>query len=286
MAALLSRRIAGTLGGVCLLLLACLQTVAAATAPDTTAVAKQRSFTVGVGAYTNSTFFGRSQTEKFPYWTTELTYKAPSGAWVSALNYDLFSTTTLRDETDLSVGWDKDFTQRLDGSLSYSHFFFSPNSPLLKSAVSNSLDGYVGLDWGFLYTRLNADYVFGEAQDFFLVLDNSRYFEIDNVLMTKGILSFEPRVSVMAGTQSFVTTSIEQQLNRKGKGRPGGTGTTSNSTSTRFSLLNYELRVPVTYSLGKVSVEAAWRYLRPVHTLADDTSRPLSIFSGGVYVTF
>ena len=261
-------------------------TLPATAAPD--GEPTRGSLTAALSYGSNSAFFGRTQTTAFPYLSTELTYTAKTGFWGSVLAYDLLNTATLIDETDLSAGWDGDLTDKFDASLSYSRFFFAHNSPLVKSSVNNSLDAYLGYDLGVVYTRLNAAYLFGSgSQDFFLILDNSRYFSIDKVFTDKGYLTIEPRLSLTAGTQYFAETSALQQIQRgnkgKGKGSAGGTATISSS---RFSLLSYELRLPLTYHLGKVAAEAAYRYLQPVNVLPEDDSAGRSYFTGSLFVTF
>ncbi|WP_426062025.1 hypothetical protein [Hymenobacter sp. B1770] len=255
----------------------------------TDSISRHGGFTATLSYGNNSSFFGRTQTTRLPYAAGELTYKSRVGVWGSVMSYNLFDTSSFIDETDVSVGWDGDLSKKVDASVSYSRFLFAENSPLVKSSINNSLDGYVGLDWGYVYSRLNASYLFGETNDFFLVLDQSRYFEIDKVLTPKGYLSIQPRVSVTAGTQRFAETSIEQQQVRGNQSRPvpgrgpAGTGTspttTTTTTTTQFRVLNYELRVPVTYSLGIWSVQAAWRYALPVNLLPDDVSTARSYFT-------
>jgi hypothetical protein len=265
-------------------------------------------FTAALSYSNNSAFFGRSQATRYPYMAGELTYKSRFGVWGSVMSYNLFDTSSFVDETDLSVGWDGDLSRTVDASLSYSRFLFAANSPLVKSSVNNSVDGYLGWDWQYVYSRLNATYLFGESNDAVLTLDNSRNFEIDRVFTPKGYLSIVPRLSMTAGTQRFVATSIEQQELRgngknktkpnKGKGNGnggngngnggngngGGGGTTvttiiTTTSSTRFQILTYELRVPVTYSLGMFSAQVAWRYAIPVNLLPDDVSGARSFFS-------
>lgn len=233
----------------------------------------------------NSSFFGRTQTTRYPYLAGELTYKSRFGVWGSVLGYALLNTGSTVDETDLSVGWDGDISKQVDASLSYSRFLFAPNSPLVKSSVNNSFDAYLGWDWGYVYTRLNAAYLFGETKDLFLVLDNSRNFEFEKVLTAKDYVSIEPRVSMTAGTQRFAETSLVQQGQRgngNGKGVGRGQGGATTVTVTRLQVLNYELRVPVTYSLGLVSVQVAWRYSVPVNLLPDDASGARSYFTSSL----
>ncbi|MBF9141443.1 hypothetical protein [Hymenobacter properus] len=258
-----------------------LPTGSSATPAD--ASAAHGGFTAALSYGSNSSFFGRTQTTRYPYTAGELIYKSRWGVWGSAVGYNLLNTSTFLDETDLSAGWDGDLSKTVDASVSYSRFLFAPNSPLVKSSVNNSIDGYVGWDWGYVYTRLNAAYLFGETSDFFLVLDNSRNFEFEKVLTDKGYLSIEPRVSVTAGTQRFAETSLVQQVQRgngNGRGNSGsGKTTLATTTKTRFQVLNYELRVPVTYSLGVVALQVAWRYAIPVNLLPEDASGARSYFT-------
>ena len=247
--------------------------------------ARPGGFTAALSYGSNSSFFGRTQTTRYPYMAGEVTYKSKFGVWDSAMGYNLLNTTSFVDETDLSAGWDADLSKKIDASVSYSRLLFAANSPLVKSSVTNSLDGYVGWDGSYMYSRLNAAYLFGETDDLFLVLDNSRNFEFERVFTPQGYLSIEPRVSVTAGTQHFAETSMVQQVQRgnsNGHGRgTNGTNTVTNTT-TRFQVLNNELRVPVTYSLGLVSVQVAWRYFIPVNLLPDDVSGVRSSFTSSL----
>jgi hypothetical protein len=242
------------------------------------------SLTAALGVGNNSSFFGRTQTTAYPYATGELTYTSPTGVWASVLAYNLFDTAVFLDETDLSVGWDHDLSKKVDVSASYSHFFFPANSPLVKASVNNSLDGSVGLDWGYVYSRLNGSYLFGNGTgDFFLTLDNSRNFTFDEVLAADDYLEFVPRLSFTAGTQYFAETSVQLQL-KNGK-PPKKPTAAAPATASRFSLLSYELRLPLTYTLGKVSGGVAYRYLVPVNLLADDDSVARSYFTASLSVT-
>jgi hypothetical protein len=238
----------------------------------------------------NTVFYGRIQSTPYPYRSAELTYTSKWGIWGSVVASDLLATSALVDETDLLAGWDGDLTKKLDASVSYAHFFFAPNSPLIKSSVSNSVQMYVGYDWGHAYTRVNGDFLFGpDSRDGFIVLDNSRYIALRK--LGCGVLSTEPKVSVIAGTQNFDSVSVVQQLIRgnsagKGNGKKKGHYTTVTSYSTRFTLLACELQVPLRYTLGKVAGEVAYRYLLPMNTLTENGKESRSYFTASFLVSF
>lgn len=251
---------------------------------------KHGSVSASLGYSSNAIFYGRTQPVPYPYLSTELLYTSKIGAWASVLASDLLPTGTVVDETDVSLGWDGDLTKKLDASFSYTHYFFAPNSPLIKSSVNNAFRAYLGYDWGYVYTRLNGDFLFGPAsRDGFLVLDNSRYIALKK--LGGGTLSTEPKVSVFAGTQNFDVVSGRQQLIRgnsagKGNGNAYGHYKTITTYSTRFDVLAYELQVPLRYTLGKVAGEVAYRYLLPVNVPADDASAASSYVTATVMVTF
>jgi hypothetical protein len=247
------------------------------------------SASLGYGS--NLAFYGRIQPVNYPYLTTELLYTSKFGVWASVVVSNLLPTSTLVDETNLVVGWDGDLTKRLDASISYSRFFFPPNSPLIKSSVNNSIESYLGYDWGYLYSRLNADFLFGpDSRDGFVQLDNSRYFSLKR--LGKGVLSTEPKVSALAGTQNFDAVSVVQQLQRGnstksiGKGKTKNHQITTTTYSTRFSVLAYELQLPLSYTIGKVTGQATYRYLIPVNLVDDEESVASSFFTATLQVTF
>jgi len=249
----------------------------AAPAPSDTTDAPHRQFVASLTYGSNSAYFGRTQATAFPYLATGLSYTTKSGVFAAATVYNLLNTPTAIDETDVSLGWASDLSKTLDASVSYSRFVFAAGSELVKSSVNNSLDAYVGQDWGPFYSRLNGALLFGRSvgsADGFLTLENSRYVEIPHVFTTTDYFSAEPAVSLSAGTQSFVEASLSKR--RGGRGR----------TSRNFSVVDYEFAVPITYTLGKVALEAGWRYVIPVHLPADDVdSRALSIWTTGITLT-
>jgi hypothetical protein len=248
------------------------------------------ALSVSLNYGSNVAFYGRIQSTPYPFHSADLTYTSKWGIWGSVVASDLLATSTLVDETDLLVGWDGDLTKKLDASISYAHFFFAPNSPLIKSSVSNSVEAYTGYDWGYVYSRLNGVFLFGpDSRDGFVMLDNSRYFKLKQ--LGRGVLSLEPKFSFIAGTQNFDSVSVVQQLIRgnsagKGNGKKKGHYITVTTYPSRFTMLAYELQVPLRYTLGKVAGEVAYRYLLPVNALTENGSEARSYFTASFMVTF
>ena len=242
--------------------------------PSDTAAIAHRHFSATLSYGSNSAYFGRTQAKPFPYLATDLTYTTKEGLYASAGLYNLLNTPLLLDETDLTVGWAGNLSKTVDASVSYSRFVFPAGSELVKSSVNNSLDATVGQDWGPFYSRLSAAYLFGKSTSFadgFLTLENSRSFEIPHVFSADDYFTVEPTVSAAAGTQSFVEASLTKRHGARAR------------NIRNFSVVDYEFAVPLTYTLGKVAVEAGWRYVVPVNLPAADVdSHALSIWTAGI----
>ena len=249
----------------------------AAPLPSDSTEVPHRHFTTALRYGSNSAYFGRTQATAFPYLATNLTYVTKGGLFADVGLYNLLNTSLLLDETDLSVGWAGDLSKTLDASVSYSRFVFPAGSELVKSSVNNSLDAALGQDWGPFYSRLSAAYLFGKSTssaDGFLTLESSRTFEIPHVFSPDDYFTVEPTVSVAAGTQSFVEASLRKRHGARAR------------SIHRFSLVDYEFAAPLTYTLGKVTLEAGWRYIIPVNLPADDVdSHALSVWTAGLTFT-
>jgi hypothetical protein len=256
---------------------------------------KTRAVFFGATYGNNSSFLGRYQSEVLPYYSLDVTYKSKTGLWLSLLAYDIYNSTTLVDEVDVMAGWSMDLSKRLDASVFYTRYFFTESSELIKASVANTATASLGLDCGFLYSKLSGHYIFGGARDFFLVIDNSRYFEFPKLFSKNDYLSLDPKISIISGTQTFVDTHY---VNRgtplfdspgggpsppRGKPSSGsGTVSTAESLQTTFNILSYEFSVPIAYNIGQFSFEVNGRYTIPVNLLEGDSSVPQFFFTGGV----
>lgn len=263
--------------------------------PDA-AETKTRAFFAGLTYGNNSSYLGRYQTQILPYYSVDVSYKTKGGLWFSLVTYEIGGTTTLVDEIDLLAGWNFNLSERVDASLFYTRYFFTETTDLLKSSVQNTTSASIGLDWGLLYSKISSNYIFGGANDFFLVFDNSRYIEFPQIFNGKDYFSIEPKVSIIGGTQTFVESHMISQGTPVSipigggpggpRGRPAGGGSTSTTTAesskTSFNILSYEVSLPLAYTTGRFSFEVSGRYCKPVNLLEGDNSVPQFFFTGGI----
>jgi hypothetical protein len=279
-------------------------------APDTV---KKGWWVLGMEASNNSSFFGRNTARRYPYVAPSVTYVHRTGIWASVASYQLFDTDDFIDETDVSLGYSFKIRKRLEVDMSYSHFFFSKNNPLVKSATSDALSVRTAYDWKILYTALTSSYLIGTGNDVFTVLENSRYIRLNPLWQGGMPVGLDPKISVTAGTQKFSETHtiMTAQKNQTGGStgpvggildplKPGGgntgspgsgssgspTSTTTTTTVSRFRVLNYDLKIPLVVYLGKFEFEPSWRYSIPVNQLEGDESEAQSFYNLSVKYTF
>lgn len=197
----------------------------------TTADSIRNSLSVGLLAGNNSYFFGRSTDIAYPYLAANFNYKLKSGFWVGTTLYHIDGVKNYIDETNLSAGYDFNLTDRLDGSISYTRYIYGSYNPLLQSVASNLGMAYLGYDFSYVYTSLTANYLFGEFNDVFLTLNNSRYFEKKHILNQNDYLGFDPSITLLTGTQYFTrsyTTKIETANAETGNNGNNGNGNNGN----------------------------------------------------------
>ncbi|MGV3539982.1 MAG: hypothetical protein ACO1OQ_09235 [Rufibacter sp.] len=299
--------------GFCFLLISLFcQTAAAqdATAGEEEATNKKGWWTLGLETANNASFYGRNTATQYPYVAGSLTYTHKTGLWASVMSYQLFNTEDAIDETDVSLGYSYKIGERFDGTLSYTRFFFGPNTPLIQSVTSNAITASGMYDWTFLYSGLTLSYTFEGSNDLFAVLDNSRYIPLEGLWKGKNAVGLDPKLSIIAGTQQFSETYTQVVENKKkngiggvldglpigngnGKGNNGNgssngntTTTTTTETKRRFTVLNYSLSVPLVFSLGKFDFEPTYRFSIPVNKLEGDESKPQSFYTFNVSYTF
>jgi hypothetical protein len=264
----------------------------AQTAQDS--VTRKASWTIGLEAANNSSFYGRNTVTKYPYAAATLTYAHRSGFWASATSYQLFETKDYIDETDVSVGYSFPISKRMNGNLSYSRFFFSENAPMVKSVTENAASLSTTLDWKYLYTSLTTSYFFGESNDLIVQFDNSRYIGLNPIWNGRNPVGLDPKISVTGGTQEFSETyTVERKkelgdyfedIITPGKGSPKTTTTTT--TKHKFQVLSYDLYVPLVVMLGNFELEPTYRYSIPVNKLEGDESEAKSFVSVKASYTF
>ncbi|MFB9842012.1 hypothetical protein [Mucilaginibacter ginsenosidivorans] len=235
---------------------------------DTDTVVRKQSLSVGVSFGSDAQFFGRTGTQKYPFMNSDIIYNAKSGFFVYGSFYKVFTSTPVIDETDAGGGYFYRFSPKFTGNISYTRFIFNKDALIIKSASSNDINFNNSYDWKIMKTGVVLDYLFGQSSDFFMTINNSKYFESNfGIFDDKDYLSFNPGFTIILGTQNFVQ---KYSQNHPGKFDlddpylPPPLHSYSGYNS-EFKMLNYSLKLPIAYNRPHYTFEFAYKYSIPVN---------------------
>lgn len=272
------------------------QSMAAADSIQTETTEPPLSLIIAAIYSSNADYFGQTAAERLSYVLTNASLRFSNGIYLSASAYKLFNYGSGISAADLGIGYELDITKKLASSFGYSRSFYPANSPFVQAANDNTLSGSLAYDWNWFNTTLSADYAFGESEDVFAGFSTSKLISLGSLVKDKDLISIEPAVQIVAGTQQFYKTyttreDIKDKLLEKfkDKGLPPGldNGTTTTTVPySRFDLLSYSLNLPLAYSRVHYTFEAAYKISilsDKVETISD---KPRSFFNLSFYYLF
>lgn len=211
----------------------------------------------GVNYLNNSIFMGRSDTARMPIVTPNIRYTFKSGIYVAgSLDYLPDSKTAKITSGDLVAGYDHDFTDDLDGGLSFTKSFYNSRSTQIASSQSGSINVNLNYDLGDIITpSVSADYAFnkkGFKNDIFLNAGLSHAFIVTGLFSPHDLLIISPTAQINWGTQNFYDSYL---VTKKFKNTKKTTTETlliaaQRADLEKFKLLDYEFSIPVEYKIN------------------------------------
>jgi hypothetical protein len=235
--------------------------VSFATQADSIPEKQKYDFIILNSRYNNAfTFIGRDFGQTIPLLSTDLMYYSSSGIYLNASAIK-FMQDDVPWQYSGTLGYMKDLSSSVDLNLSYSRFFVSQSSQVAGIQNLSFLQGTLGLDWNVLYSSVQVQALFNDKTDLFVSSHHSRYFEIGGKLFNTFVVSFEPRVSLLAGSSNFYLM--------------GGYSLSDNDQLQleKLQLLAAEGLLPLTLSAGNFEIELQAKYVAPINIPAFDDSR-------------
>jgi hypothetical protein len=237
--------------------------------PDTAAKESlpmpESHFEAGISYQSNDVYLGRKDSTVLPYIIPAFSYYHLSGLYATvSLNYLKNTNASRIDLVTIEGGYI--FTgKNYDGQLSVSKYFYHSKSTSVRSEISASIAYQNGYDLGFIKPTFTGTLNIGSKLDFagLFGLEHSFYFFDDRLMII-------PTLAATASTQNYYNDYFKKRryLNRtKGQvvstGVANITGTVLNSST--FKLLDYEPTIPVSYTMGKYTIEFTPTYSIPVN---------------------
>jgi hypothetical protein len=259
-------------------------------AADTDTIVRKRSVSAGVSYGSDASFFGRTGPVRYPFLNADVIYNAKSGIFVYGSAYKVLGSIPVVDEFDLGAGYFYHVSSGFSGNASYTRFIFDRNALIIKSASSNDINVNNAYDWKILKSSIILDYLFGESNDFFLTINNSKYIETNwGIFDDKDYLSFNPGINIILGTQNFVEKYSLNHPGHLGNYQPIGPPINPTKYAARnsdFDMLNYSFKIPIAYNRPHYTFEFSYKYSIPVNVEGILRNRKESFYNLTFYYVF
>lgn len=205
-------------------------------------------------------FMGRNFGLTSPIIVSDVLFWHPTGVYVNA-SLSKFFIQGVSAQKSIGAGWMLPLHPKADLDVSYSYFSGGSNLNLLQQLDMGLFQGTFGLDWDFLYSTTQVIFLKNQPNDFFLVSRHSRYFQVDQSIGKKGILSFEPSFTAYLGTNSYY------QL--------GGYDLSPREylETDKFTFQGLELSLPISMSWQRLDFQVEPRWITPLQVPSFDVSR-------------
>jgi hypothetical protein len=224
--------------------------------------AEEKSFgLVSTNYYSNIVFLGRKSPSRDPYLSAFAGYYHKSGLFINGgASYLAASGENRIDLLTATTGYDL-YLGSFSGGISGTKYFFDTKSNTVKSELSGYVNVYADYDFDIVDVYIEGNAYFGNTSDFIsgLGISHKFYAANDNLTIT-------PAVYLNAGTQNYYS-------NYNNNLRFGLHMTEDDGSSMRiamggrrsFKALDYELSVPVGYTLNKFRFSFTPVYAMPVN---------------------
>ena len=224
---------------------------------------------VGIGYTSDIVFLGRKSSSISPYLSAFAGYYHKSGLFINGgVSYLAASGENRIDLFTVTTGYDyylKSFSAGIYGT----KYFFNNKSYAVKSELSGYVGAYADYDFDIVDVYIDGSAYFSNTSDFILgaAVSHTFYAVNDNLTIT-------PAVYLNAGTQNYYSNYNNNRKFRRNMMEGGGssTGTGMMGGGGSFKVLDYELSVPVSYTLKKLRFSFTPVFAIPVNpaTITND----------------
>lgn len=193
-------------------------------------------------------FLGRKSSSRAPYLSAQAGYYHKSGLFInSTVSYLAASREKRIDLFTASGGYDY-YKNNFVAGISATAYFFNNKSYTANSALTGYLGAYAGYDFDIVQVYMDGTAYLSNATDFILGLGVSHSF-----YLADDHLQIAPFAYIYAGTQNYYGDyGNNQRFGRHmldgGSSQSPGTGMMGGGV---FNILDYELSIPVSYTLNK-----------------------------------
>jgi hypothetical protein len=236
---------------------------------------------------THSNYRGRDNGVSESTFGPTVVYHHKSGLYAEGGVGWVSHPTSGPDDESLTGGYEFTLSSVLNGSVSYTHYWYSDSSAKPQAVTNQSVAGMLALDLDLLSLTLNLsdDFGGGGGSEITTSLDLSRDLPVSDHALG-GILKLTPTASATWGDQN---EKLRQR--RIVRARKKAVVRVTGKPLDIFGIMSYELSLPAELQLGEFSVEPVIGYVLPVNVLngktvlVKDPSTSVPFVTAGVTVS-
>ncbi len=196
-----------------------------------------------------------------------VTYHHKSGLFVGGALGWVSQSLASPDVSSVSAGYEFAASSMIAGSVTYTHFWYSASSLLPQAVTDQEVSGILTLSTDFLSAAgsLLDDFTARGGSEISIGLDLSRSIPVSEHVFG-GSLSLEPTATAMWGEQS--ERLLQKRIQRAKKKE---IVRVSGSPYDVFSIMAYELALPVDLEIGNLAIVPYIEWTLPVDVLNQKT---------------
>ena len=229
----------------------------------------------------NAVYNGRKDSLATPYITPTIGYYDKSGFYVSgALSYLSSAKESRIDLFSLDIGYDISITNQLSSNFYGNKSFYNQSSTAVKSDIKGSLGAAFNYDLSVIQLNLASEAVFSQKTDLSLNLGMGHAF---NSGVEDHLFSINPSININWSTLNFYEGFTSRKVSKKiGQTIANVASATATTTvdKNRFTLLDYELSVPLSYDTKKFGCFLTPTFALPQNPINTTTSTVIKLKNG------
>ncbi len=222
-------------------------------------------FKIGADYISNNVYFGRKDSAAIPYIVPSIGYYNKSGLFIEG-SVAVIPKNTIRADL-FTIGGGYDFhssNEKFTGELYVAKYFFNDSSKTVQSETNGEADAIAAYDFGPISINGGINVLFTDPVDVILTAGLSHEFLFGNSYQW----SLTPTALTNIGSLNFYKNYY---IKRKLKKRNGRTVTVSGTN--KFSALDYEFSLPLSYDTKKWSLLISPYYTIPVNPIQYSINR-------------
>ncbi len=250
---------------------------------------KKSYFKASLNYLSNNVFNGRADSVAMPYITPSIGYYNKSGFFTTLSASYLANSSSRIDLFSFDIGYDATISKTVGAGVYVNKSFYNQQSSVVQSSIPAFIGGYLSYDASFITLYGGLDIALGDDKDVFSNLSASHSFYIGDAAE----FSISPAVTANFGSQNFYQGYFTNKPVRQGLQQRRQVQI---KNTKKFSLLSYEINIPLAYDATKWGVSLSPTYAIPQSpstyttnngvTFATEKLNNIFFVEAGVYIKF